>query len=93
VSQSKIQLRSAVDVCLELSADDCPNGPHGPIGKWDVSNLTDTTLFNGEFSKWDVSSVKDMGSMFLAAKSFNRDISKWDVSSVVNMPVMFYMGR
>ena len=95
-----MQLRSAVDACLELSADDCRNGPHGPIGKWDVSNLADmsrmfsyTTLFNGDLSKWDVSSVKDMDSVFLTAKSFNRDISKWDVSSVTNMPAMFHVGR
>merc|ERR1719174_446846 len=51
--------------------------------------LSYAALFNREISKWDVSSVKDMSSMFLAAKSFNRDLSKWDVSGVIAMPVMF----
>ena len=95
--QSKVQLKHAVDACLKQSPEgDCSNGPHGPIGDWDVSNVADMSrmfsyapLFNGDLSKWDVSSVKDMSSMFLAAKSFNRDLSKWDVSSVVSMAAMF----
>ena len=95
--QSKVQLKSAVDVCLKLSPKgECSKGSHGPIGEWDVSRVTDmsrmfsyATSFNGGISKWDVSSVKDMGSMFLAARVFNRDLSKWDVSSVSTMPAMF----
>ena len=96
--QSKVQLKSAVDACLKLSPKgDCSEGPHGPIGEWDVSNVADmshlfsyATLFNGDISKWDVSSVKDMPAMFRWATSFNGDISKWDVSSVANMDYMFW---
>merc|ERR1719353_1768211 len=99
--QSKVQLKSAVETCLKLSPKgDCSKGPHGPIGEWDVSRVTDmtrmfayATSFNGDISKWDVSNVKDMSSMFLSAKIFNRDLSKWDVSRVTNMDYMFWEAK
>ena len=89
-TQSKMQLRSAVDTCLELSADDCPNGPHGLIGKWSTwtvcfspQNRSTATSRMGRVERdqhdWNVP----------LATSFNRDISKWDVSSVDNMDYMF----
>ena len=95
--QSRVQLKNAVDACLGRSPKgDCSNGPHGPIGDWDVSRVADMSRlfssaesFNGDISKWDVSKVKDMSSMFLGAKSFDRDLSKWDVSNVRTMPEMF----
>ena len=63
--QSKAELAGAVDACLTLSPDgDCSNGPHGPIGEWDVSSLgdmslvfADARLFLAIISKWDVSSA------------------------------------
>ena len=83
LSQSKAELKDAVDACLELSSKgDCSKGPHGAIGEWDVSRVTDMSrmfayanLFDGDISKWDVSSVKDMECMFDKATSFNSDIS------------------
>ena len=93
--RSKAELKSAVAACLELSRD-CFEGPHGPIGEWDVSSVTDMSQmfsykrsFKGDISKWDLSAVKDMSSMFTSATSFNGDISKWDVSSVIDMSGLF----
>ena len=92
-------LRSAVITCSRLSAD-CTDGPHGLIGDWDVSGVTDMrdvfsnansfNSFNGDISKWDVSSVTNMGGMFSNAHSFNGYISKWNVSSVVTMDSVFW---
>ena len=86
-----------MDACLKHTPKgDCSNGPHGPVGDWDVSNVADMSRmfsyaksFNSDLSKWDVANVKDMTGMFLAAQSFNRDLSKWDVSRVITMPGMF----
>ena len=91
--QSKAELKSATTACLALSPKcECSTGLRGPIGGWDVSNVTDmshvfekATSFDGDISKWDVSRVNDMGSMFRNAIAFNADISKWDVSAVGNM--------
>jgi surface protein len=91
------ELKSSVVACLNLSPKgDCPNGPHGPIGEWDVSGVTrmdeiftDASFFNGDISKWDVSSVTSMKIMFAGANSFNDYLSKWDVSSVVDTSGMF----
>ena len=64
----------------------------GPIGKWDVSEVTDMSklfcaldYFNYALSDWDVSRVTDMRFMFANALSFNQDLSKRDVSRVTNM--------
>ena len=80
-------LKNAVDECLRMSSvSDCAEGPHGPIGEWDVSRVTDmsglfydTTSFNGDISKWDVSSATDMSFMFGGATSFGGDFSKQDI--------------
>merc|ERR1719174_2316071 len=104
--KSKGELEAAIRECLKQSTH-CSKGPHGPIGSWDVSAVTDmshlftpgNTLipgadkFNGDISKWDVSSVTDMGYMFAEALSFNGDISKWDVSKVKQMGMIFYGAK
>jgi surface protein len=95
--QSKDELKSAVNACLEVSSlGDCPTGPHGLIGEWDVSRVTemgwlffDSGAFNQGLSKWDVSRVTGMLGMFAYAHSFNQDLSKWDVSRVTSMTMMF----
>ena len=99
--QFKEQAQAAITECLKVSAD-CSKGPWGPIGSWDVSALTDTSLlfyrdfvpgadkYSGDISEWDVSRVTTMSGMFHSASSFNADISKWDVSKVNNMARMFY---
>ena len=95
--KSKEELTTAVDAYLKLSPKgDCSECPHGPIGEWDVSRVTDMSAlfgsgkkFNGDISKWDVSRVTTMEGMFNGLKSFNGDISKWDVSRVLDMSAMF----
>ena len=92
--KSKQELQSAITRYVVLSPNaDCP---HGPIGEWDVSSVTDMSKmfyrmpsFNKDISKWDVSRVKDMSAMFMGADAFNGDISKWDVSKVTTMNGMF----
>ena len=93
--QSKSELKIAVDTCLDLSQKgNCSNAPHGPIGEWDSSRVTDmsrmftSTKFTGDVSKWDVSRVIDMSHMFTSTK-FTGDVSKWDVSCVIDMSDMF----
>merc|ERR1719182_443651 len=101
--RSNRELRAAIGQCLQLSTD-CSKGPHGPIGSWNVSAVTDMSglfvdansdalpgadRFNGDLSNWDVSRVTNMQGMFSKATSFNGDISKWDVSSVTDMRFMF----
>ena len=96
--QFRAELKRAVNECIELSpGGDCSTGPHGPIGEWDVSRVTDMNrmfnelaYFNQSLSKWDVSRVFDMEGMFNSAISFNQDLSKWDVSRVTGMQGMFF---
>merc|ERR1719182_612028 len=100
--KSKAELQAAITACMKASDFDCSKGPHGPIGSWDVSAVTDMSevfskiavpgadKFNGDISKWDVSSVTTMYRMFYTPSSFNGDISKWDVSGATNMRYMFY---
>ena len=102
--QSRAELKSAVDAYLEYSVKGHDsNGPHGPIGEWDVSDITDMssifadsssefaiTDFNSDISKWDVSRVTNTSRMFAYAESFNGDLSKWDLSRVQDMSGMFW---
>ena len=86
--KNRKELKNAIDECLRISSvSDCAEGPHGPIGEWDVSRVTDmsglfydTTSFNGDISKWDVSSATDMSFMFGGAAWFSGDISKRGMS-------------
>merc|ERR1712224_1044101 len=95
--QFKAELKSGVATCLKFSRDvDCSDGPHGPMGEWDVSSVADMSAifmgaasFDGGISKWDVSKVEEMNLLFAYATQFNGDISKWDVSSVTSMNSMF----
>ena len=99
--RSRAELKSAVDICLkQFPKSDCSNGPHGPIGQWDVSRVADMSRvfsfareFRGDISKWDVSNARDMSGMFRGAKTFDRDLSKWDVSRVTTMGSMFRGAR
>ena len=90
-AQSRDELQRAVD---ESFRDE--NRLHGPIGKWDVSQVTDMSKifldledFDYALSNWDVSRVTNMGGMFDSALVFNQDLSKWDVSRVTDMQWMF----
>ena len=94
---SRDELKRAVDDCLGVSSEgNQPRRLPGPIGKWDVSQVTDMSemfhdreTFNYDISNWDVSRVTNMPAMFGEARSFNQDLSKWDVSRVTNMEAMF----
>ena len=94
---SRETLKRAVDDCLGISSEgNRPTRLLGPIGKWDVSQVTDMNelffdreTFNYELSDWDVSRVTEMQQMFTYALSFNQDLSKWDVSRVTDMFSMF----
>ena len=96
--ESREELKSAVDAILEHFVEgDGSNDPHGPIGEWYVSRVTDMSrlfadanAFNADISKWDVSRVTDMSRMFFSTTSFNGDLSKWDVSSVTDMSHLFF---
>ena len=73
-----------------------PGSRYGPIGSWDVSDVTDmswmfhnATSFNGDVSKWTFPNVTSMSYMFGGAKSFNGDVSEWTFPNVVNMRGMF----
>merc|ERR1719353_1135274 len=90
-------LIAAVDACLNLSpVGNCSTGPHGPIGEWDVSQVTNMdNMFNGaksfnqDLCKWNVDKVTRMYGMFFQASDFNGDLSKWDVGQVTIMKNMF----
>ena len=81
------ELKAAVDAYI------AGDRRHGPIGTWDVSQVTDMSglfedQFNEDISDWDTSRVTDMSGMFSSA-TFNQDISNWDTSSVTTMSHMF----
>jgi surface protein len=65
-----------------------------PIGKWDVSRITNMselfqeTQFNEDISEWNVSNVENMSGMFRQS-SFNGSIENWNVSKVETMNGMF----
>ena len=96
--QSWDELKRAVNDCFGVSLEENPKPAmlHGPIGQWDVSQVTDMNTiffdldtFNAKLSHWDVSRVTDMSGMFAHALNFNQDLSKWDVSRVTSMVMMF----
>jgi surface protein len=74
---------------------------HGwPIGKWDVSNITDFSNifcgiedFNEDISNWNTGKATTMRGMFMDATKFNQDLSKWDVSKVTCMESMFHNAK
>ena len=85
-----MDLKAIIAACLIILRDfHCSKGPHGPIGSWDVSGVTDMMIvfrsassFNGDLSKWDVSKVKDMRGMFQNAKAFKQTLcGAWRISN------------
>ena len=101
--QSTMYLQSTVETCLKISPEgDCSDSPHGPIGEWDVSRITDMNRmfssqmlssvaeFNSDVSNWDVSRVTNVYAMFWGAASFNSDLCMWDVPSVTDMDYTFF---
>lgn len=70
--------------------------PEGPIGQWDVKQVTDmrdlfwrVPEFNENIEDWDVSNVTDMAGMFKNCEEFNQPLHKWNVSKVTDMDSMF----
>lgn len=67
-----------------------------PIGKWDVSRVTNMSHlfyrffnFNNNINDWDVSNVTNMSHMFEKAAHFNKPLDKWKTGNVTNMDFMF----
>lgn len=67
-----------------------------PIGKWNVSRITDFSYlfeghadFNEEIVGWNISNATTLKGMFKNATSFNQRLEDWDTSSVKNMSSMF----
>ena len=95
--KSREELDSAIDDCLNVSSkSNRPMRLHGPIGKWDVSQVTDMSrlfytkdTFNYDLSSWDVSRVTNMREIFFFAVAFNQDLSNGDLSRVNDMGAMF----
>ena len=91
-------LQYAVAACLKLSlVGDCSMESYGPIGEWDVSQVTDMNAmfsdaisFNQDLSKWNVGKVTNMEMMFNGATSFKRSIcgEAW-LNSKANQRSMF----
>merc|ERR1719174_1974960 len=81
--KSKAELTAAIKECLKRSDFDCSKGPHGPIGSWDISAVTNLGSSGPLFAEGGWSPLP-------GADKFNGDISKWDVSRVTNMGGLFY---
>lgn len=63
-----------------------------PIGKWNVSQVTNFSRvfkcqdqFNEDISEWDMSNATTLNMMFNGASSFNQDLSQWNTSRVTKM--------
>ena len=72
------------------------NTLYGPIGTWDVSQITDMSRmfrndisFNENINDWDTSNVTNMGHMFENATGFNQPLDRWNTSRVVDTTAMF----
>ena len=76
---SRLVNKAAVDACIQESSTGdckCENGCgnyDGPIGEWDVSEVTDMKKlffeklsFNADISKWDTSHVINMNRMWVS---------------------------
>lgn len=60
---------------------------YGPIGRWNVREVTDMhnlfmheSKFNDDISTWQVKNVTNMSGMFFGASSFNKKLETWNVS-------------
>ena len=84
------------DMVKKYIASDNDVTKYGPIGDWDVSNVTNMknlflrhTNFNEDISKWNVTNVTNTEAMFADAKAFNQPLDSWNVTNVTNMNSMF----
>jgi surface protein len=97
------ELKVAVDGYLGAADPNATNVAERfgyPIGKWDVSLITDfTSLFDAEripeaagfhedLSEWDVSRALSLRRMFYKAAQFNSDLN-WNTERVEDMSEMF----
>ena len=90
-------IKKAVEYVLKEGGPDYVHPMYGPIGSWDVSEVTDmsylfqdATSFNGDLSGWEFPKVTHMEYMFDYATSFEgKGVSKWTFPEVTNMDSMF----
>ena len=92
--RNKKELQEAIKALIEMSpVGDSSEGPHGPIGEWDVSLITDMSHLFGDLvvvRDADIAKThRDSKHVWRVNPYFNADISKWDVSRVTNMNAMF----
>ena len=93
-------IQDAVNLwCNSCTREEAEQNYGGPIGNWDVSNVTKMDYlfsnkydFNEDISKWNTSNVTSMKGMFREACAFNQPIGRWDVSNVTRMDCMFAGG-
>mmetsp|Transcript_17475 Transcript_17475/g.26529 ORF Transcript_17475/g.26529 Transcript_17475/m.26529 type:complete len:119 (-) Transcript_17475:494-850(-) len=90
------ELREAVRKYCEKRAEELVTTYGWPIGKCDVSQVSDFSrvfesmhCFDEDISNWDVSNGTTFYSMFSEAESFNQDIGLWDVTNATSLRYMF----
>ena len=91
---SRDDLKLEVDAVLNNNL--ATHSVYGPIGSWDVGNVTDMAFmfseashFDQDLRDWNVSNVTNMEGMFHRASSFDQVIGDWNVSNVTYMRGMF----
>ena len=74
-----------------MQSTDCSKGPRGPIGSWDINEVTDMrNLFVEEENNAEKDTDTDHTAIPIpGADKFNGDLLKWDVLNVINMHSMF----
>lgn len=91
-------LTDAIYNFVELGANTIESS-HGPIANWDVSRVTEMSLFKHVRERLHAHGPCSGNSMHTGAtactrsyqnmQNFNADLSRWDVSKVTNMDSMF----
>merc|ERR1719305_422485 len=84
-AETNKELRVAIKECL-MQSTDCFKGPRGPIGSWDIYDVTD---MKDLFVQLPLEIAPTDPEPLPGADKFNGDLSKWDVLNVINMQSMF----
>ena len=82
------ELKNLIEDRIKKEGNNCNLNDIDVSNVTDMSDMFNTSEFNGDISEWDVSNVINMEHMFYNS-DFNGDISKWNVSNVEDMSCMF----